>query len=174
MTRRRAYLAGLIAGGVCWTTVMLGLAIYHVHGGRFYWTEDVSLRPSGLYRCQPWSGELEPGMLVSFRPPAAQEALVYEVLGRQKLPALWMKQVVGRVGQTVCLQENTVTVEETVVATRPLVQKYPHRDGCWTLQAHEVFVLGNHPRSWDSRYFGPIERATVQGQCQAVWTWEAK
>lgn len=33
----------------------------------------------------------------------------------------------------------------------------------------EVWVQGTHPRSWDSRHFGPIPRERITGTCAAVW-----
>jgi type IV secretory pathway protease TraF len=35
--------------------------------------------------------------------------------------------------------------------------------GCRTLKLDEIFVLGQHRDSFDSRYFGPINRAQVLG-----------
>jgi conjugative transfer signal peptidase TraF len=30
----------------------------------------------------------------------------------------------------------------------------------------------HHPRSWDSRYFGPVAVETIQSGVTSVWTWE--
>lgn len=159
------YLVGAFVG----MSLLLGAAILVYTGGQLYWNVGTSL-PSGLYGCWPLDRTLEPGQLVLLRPSVVQQALVVQVLGA-KVPALWLKHVVGRIGQTVCLDDNTVLVEDTVVATRPLLAEYAlgRIEGCWTVGADTIFVLGTHARSWDSRYFGPIARAQIQGICQGLW-----
>jgi type IV secretory pathway protease TraF len=32
-----------------------------------------------------------------------------------------------------------------------------------------VWVEGSHPRSWDSRHFGPVDARQITGTCAAVW-----
>jgi len=39
------------------------------------------------------------------------------------------------------------------------------------LRTDELFVLGDTPGSFDSRYFGPIRRAQVEGVYRETLTW---
>jgi type IV secretory pathway protease TraF len=85
-----------------------------------------------------------------------------------------MKQLVGQEGQTICLTGDAVTLQGDVIAHRPLRERSPLLgiEGCWTLEAQQIFVLGTHPYSYDSRYTGPWDRAAVRGVCHGIWTWE--
>lgn len=174
----RKYLA---LGGLGVLTILLGgLAVMTVYawrtGADLYLNVGVSLAP-GWYLCLPVpeEGLLPLGAIVEVVPPAfAVEAVAAyfsgDVLGH------WLKQVALGPTETVCLAGEEVRVGEEVIAQRPLLQRYalPAVEGCWTLGDDEVFVLGTHPRSWDSRYVGPLPRAAVKGLCEALWTWEGK
>lgn len=43
--------------------------------------------------------------------------------------------------------------------------------GCHTLLPTEVFLLGDHPSSFDSRYFGPVLKRDLTGTYQEVISW---
>jgi conjugative transfer signal peptidase TraF len=45
----------------------------------------------------------------------------------------------------------------------------PVWQGCRILQAGEVFVLADHPASFDSRYFGPLDTASIAGRAILLW-----
>ncbi len=45
--------------------------------------------------------------------------------------------------------------------------------GCRELRGDELFVLGTHPASFDSRYFGPIVRPDVIVVASPLWIWRA-
>ena len=40
------------------------------------------------------------------------------------------------------------------------------------LQPAELWLMGDDPRSWDSRYFGPVQVDAVVAVVEPVWTWE--
>jgi type IV secretory pathway protease TraF len=40
------------------------------------------------------------------------------------------------------------------------------------LAADQVFVVGAHPRSWDSRVFGPISLSCLRGRLTPILTWK--
>jgi len=85
-----------------------------------------------------------------------------------------MKTVRGVPGQTVCLDDDTVTIDGVLVGHRPLLVDYslPDRTGCTTLQPREYFLMGTHPRSFDSRYVGALDRGVMTRWCAPLWTWE--
>jgi type IV secretory pathway protease TraF len=47
-------------------------------------------------------------------------------------------------------------------------RKLPVWKGCRTLKSDDVFVLGMHRDSFDSRYFGPVNRTSVLGTAVRV------
>jgi type IV secretory pathway protease TraF len=46
----------------------------------------------------------------------------------------------------------------------------PFWQGCRVLQTGEVFVLADHPGSFDSRYFGPLDTASIAGRAVLLWS----
>lgn len=79
-----------------------------------------------------------------------------------------VKIAAARAGDAVCRMGSrvwiagyrAVWVRRTDAAGRPL----PTWHECRVLKANEVFVLGSRADSFDSRYFGPIDRRLVIGR----------
>ena len=134
-----------------------------------------SVRP-GLYLCHPVPAEglLPLGALVEVDPPSSVRAFVASYMATEAQQLFWLKHVAVEPGDTVCLAGERVYVAGELFARRPLYQRYPLPavDGCWTLSAQEVFVVGTDPQSFDARYTGPWPRSAVMGICQALWLWE--
>ena len=74
-----------------------------------------------------------------------------------------------------CFEDAGLLVNGQGVAARPLLARYgfAKRTGCLTLGADDLLLLGTHPDSYDSRYYGPVPRANVAATCTPLWTWEA-
>ena len=45
--------------------------------------------------------------------------------------------------------------------------------GCHTIPAGELLLVGTHPRSFDSRYIGVVDGQLLQFRVHPLWTWEA-
>ena len=85
-----------------------------------------------------------------------------------------IKRVAGLSGDLVCRYNSVVTINQrTLVAARSDRQgtPLPAWYGCRTLSTNEVFILGDHPSSFDSRYFGSISKVELAGIYRAVVTW---
>ena len=87
-----------------------------------------------------------------------------------------LKRIAAQKGDEVCSTGKGVFIDGFLVAQslrddstgRPL----PHWNACRMLKAQEVFLLSSYsPFSFDSRYFGPVERASVMGRAVPLWTW---
>jgi conjugative transfer signal peptidase TraF len=101
-----------------------------------------------------------------------------EILSHQRgylpknIPAL--KRIRAVSGDTVCRFKRRVFINGTVVAVAQLNDfrglKLPDWQGCKTLKPDEVFLLTDHPKSFDGRYFGPIKREFILGIAVPVWT----
>jgi type IV secretory pathway protease TraF len=158
---------------------VLGItAVVHtVTGRRFYTNIGVSLVP-GWYACTPFdpAKPIPRGTLVQLDPsPDIRHAA--QRLGAEHVETpFWMKALMAQEGDAVCLQGDTVTLQGAGIAHRPLLQHYPFLalEGCWTLGRDDIFVLGTHPKSYDSRYTGPWYRSMIHGTCEAIWTREAQ
>jgi type IV secretory pathway protease TraF len=85
--------------------------------------------------------------------------------GYLPLNRLLLKIVAASTGDVICRlgagvwtgRHSGVWALRTDALGRPL----PNWRGCRRLRANELFVLGTHSGSFDSRYFGPINRQAV-------------
>ncbi len=81
-----------------------------------------------------------------------------------------LKPVAALFGDKVCRVECRITINDNVVATaRPMDGKrrsLPQWHGCIVLGPDEIFVLGLHPASFDSRYFGAISAPQILGRAE--------
>lgn len=127
------------------------------------WNKSPSV-PIGLY-------------LVLARPPHVGDYIVIRLSGTMQALAEQrnyigpntplLKRVAASEGNRVCRRGQAVLISGQHVvfalgfdrAGKPL----PVWQGCHRLQDDQVFVLGTHPESFDSRYFGPINRDQIAG-----------
>jgi type IV secretory pathway protease TraF len=89
------------------------------------------------------------------------------------VPAL--KRIVAAAGDGVCEKAGIVTINGRVIA-RPKPSDHAGRrlvawHGCETLSAAHIFVLNENDSSFDSRYFGPVDRRSLIGAVFPIWTW---
>ena len=135
-----------------------------------YVNESPSL-PKGLYlrRLDP---SLRRGVVVVVaQPPAVRGYLAgLRMPGDVRL----IKRVVAVGGDPVCARDGALawpggTARALSVDRRgaPL----PAWRGCRRLAADELFLLGDTPTSFDSRYFGPVRAAEVKGVYREMLTW---
>jgi conjugative transfer signal peptidase TraF len=74
--------------------------------------------------------------------------------------------LVCRIGRYVFIDGNMVARAKFLDTNHRLL---PVWNGCRTLKSDEIFVLGLHRDSFDSRYFGPITRDQVVGSAVPVF-----
>ena len=127
--------------------------------------------PRGLYLRAP--GETpRRGAVVALPQPAATRAY----LGDLGLPGdlLLIKRVAAVGGDTVCRQGDRVAAATRTVAVRSRDRRgtpLPAWTGCRRLESEELFLLGDTPGSFDSRYFGPVRVSDVDGVFREILTW---
>lgn len=88
-----------------------------------------------------------------------------------------LKYIAGYEGHEYCLDfENTLWVNGFPIAQKKNIVKYPEKlltqTLCQTLKKDEILVLGDHPDSYDSRYFGPIKKQQVIAQVELALEWK--
>ena len=129
--------------------------------------------PLGLYRV---TAEARPKLtdLVVVRPP---HDLVWFLADGGYLPrgVPLLKRVAALGGQRICRTGVTVSVDGVPLGDalardhrgRPL----PNWQGCVVLTGDQVFLFNSdRPDSLDGRYFGPLDRSTIVGRAQPIWT----
>ncbi len=115
------------------------------------------------------------GDYVFVRLPERAQKLVQE---RRYLPPNipLIKRVVGVAGDKICRRGQEILINGVTVAVAQksdsLGRELPKWQGCHILTKDAVFLLQDHPLSFDSRYFGPIDRRLIIGRAtrlRAPW-----
>lgn len=79
-----------------------------------------------------------------------------------------LKRVVGLDGDRICRVADEISVNGSVVATAKKRdgqgREMPDWRGCHILTKQTVFLLQDHPQSFDGRYFGPVDRRLIIGR----------
>lgn len=84
----------------------------------------------------------------------------------------FLKRIAAVEGDTVCAEGSDIRINEVRVTQRadtdPAGDPLPSWNGCVRLQVGEVFLLGDHPGSFDGRYWGVSKEADVTGPWRQV------
>ena len=123
--------------------------------------------PIGLYSIvhrRPEVGELA---LVRLPEHLAEFADRHGYLPRS---ALLLKPIAASAVDRVCRFGADVFVQSHLVARAVTEgEPLPPWRGCRTLRGSELFLLAEHPASFDSRYFGPVHAKHVIGTAIPLW-----
>jgi conjugative transfer signal peptidase TraF len=123
--------------------------------GSFVWNFTPSI-PVGLYRIE--AGPWRRGDLVAVD-PSGELLGVLKQAGVLKSDRLLLKRVAGVRGDTVCREGDGIYLNGELVVSASAVDAaggaLPEWSACRTLTDKQVFLLGDDPRSFDGRYFGP-------------------
>ena len=124
----------------------------------------------GLYRVDQAMHRV--GDLVALRLPPAIAALAAR---RGYLPrsAYLLKPIVAIEGDRVCRLGAYISIRRRLVTfacpADSIGRAMPSWHGCRTLKTGQVFVLADHPASFDSRYFGPLDANSIVGRAVLLW-----
>lgn len=135
---------------------------------RLVWNTTASA-PAGLYSIE--QGTWRVGDRVAVRPSTS---LAGDLDRRGVLPLgkLLIKRVVAGRGDTVCRDEERVTVNGSLVATAKITSRtgepLPSWSGCRRLGVSEILLLGDTADSYDGRYFGVTLAEAVVGRVAMV------
>jgi len=125
--------------------------------------------PMGLYIIS--GGALETGAWAVVSGKAASATWIAK---RRYLRSGWpiIKRVAAVSGDEICRDGETVSINNIPVAkalnTDGDARELPRWQGCFTLGADEVFLLNDHPRSLDGRYFGATKRHEIIGVAHQI------
>lgn len=126
--------------------------------------------PVGIWRIEPLQAPIVRGDIVLF-------CLGATAAGCPAGAAQLLKPVLGIGGDLVEIGEEGISINgQRIVRSRrqgdgPLPFMAP---GVYRLAADELWVMAtHHPRSYDSRCFGPITHQAVRGKARPIWVWWA-
>ena len=157
--------------------VLAGLLFFQVLGSytrkHFYKNLSVS-EPIGLYRLQPFTGELQRGELVLMSTPKEFEKYVY---GREWLPRGWplLKHVGALAGDSFCISGPNFSIEGKeigrVFSTDSKGLPLPKLSGCVRVPVGSFLPIATHdPLSFDGRYMGPVSLSHVLAKAKPLLT----
>lgn len=158
-----------------WTVIpVAGLAVMAASANRApalaLVNESPSL-PEGLYVRQADAPIAHGSVVAIAQPPSIRPYLAS--LGMPAEVKL-IKRVAAVGGDRVCAEEGGVRTGSRV---SPVLEHdrrgvaLPVWHGCRTLGPDELFLLGDTPGSFDSRYFGPVRLSEVDGVYKETLTW---
>lgn len=127
--------------------------------------------PRGVYLKRP-DAEPEQDAVVAIPQPASARA--YLAALRMPPDVLLIKRVAAVGGDRVCRQEDRLVTPRRTVVVHERDRRgvgLPVWRGCRRLGPQELFLLGDTPSSFDSRYFGPVRLSQVTGVYREVLTW---
>ena len=161
--------ARLWAGAAILMSAALSAVMVFPPQAHWLWNRTDSA-PQGLYR-------------VSAKPPQNGD---WAVVSADATSAIWIaehgflgadwptiKRVRGLPGDKICRNDARITINGTHVADALDVDSrgrdLPQWRGCLIVKFEEVFLLNDHPRSLDGRYFGATSRRDLAGTAHLVW-----
>jgi type IV secretory pathway protease TraF len=154
--------------GLAWGLAVASVLMLTLAGAglppRLIWTTSASA-PAGLYWIdyEGWTR----GDRVAVRPG---ERLAADLEARGVLPRdrLLIKRIIASSGDTVCRNETVISVNGAVLARAREQDSHgrllPKWEGCISLTAGEVFLMGDGPGSYDGRYFGVSPSVEIVGR----------
>jgi conjugative transfer signal peptidase TraF len=134
------------------------------------WNASASA-PRGLYAVTP--GALpRPGDIAVARLRDAARRIAAQ---RHYLPvtAVLVKRVAAGAGDRVCAQGQSIRINGRAAARRhsrdSTGRPLPTWTGCVRLREGDLFLLSDHPASFDGRYFGITQEHDVIGRAELIW-----
>lgn len=162
--RLRRRIAGTAIGIAC-----LGATIALPPRPLLVWNASASA-PVGLYRVG--GTDLAPGDMVIARLPDGARNLAAR---RHYLPANvpLVKRIAAAPGDRVCAVGREILINGRRIAERRATdmrgRPMPWWRGCATLRSGALFLLMDHPNSFDGRYFGPTSAHDIIGRAHPLW-----
>lgn len=135
---------------------------------RLVWNATPSA-PQGLYFIADKTPETSDYVLIE--PSLATKTLIAE---RHYLPPdiPMIKRVTALPGAEICRVNAQILINGVHVADALEVdsssRKMPHWSGCFTLQGSDFFLLNDHERSLDGRYFGATKKSQIIGVARPI------
>lgn len=146
------------------------MACQHAVAPKFYLNASPSA-PRGVYILSSETRYERGDLVVAALPPAAASLAARRGYLASGIPVL--KRVSGLKGDSVCRDGLLIHVNGRISATAKVAdargRSLPLWNGCLRLGEDDVFLLGDHPDSFDGRYFGLLKRTQIIGKAARIW-----
>lgn len=166
--RRAILLAGAVGLASLGASAALDFAVNPAP--RLVWNASASA-PIGFWRIDPGARLHDDDMVLVHTPGSVRQLAAKRHYLPANVPLL--KRVVARDGSKVCALGPAIFIDGRLVAMRKKVDRQgrplPSWHGCERLRQGRLFLLMDHPDSFDGRYFGPVDEASVIGKATPLW-----
>lgn len=170
--RRRLRLLPIAVGATA--VGAIGLAAFADPAPHIVWNGSESVA-RGLYRIVPCP--CNTGDLILVRPPLWAALLASR---RGYLPADLpiLKRVAAAASDEICRRDAVLSINGTPAAIARSTDQHgrpmPVWRGCHALSEDEVFLLNEHPASFDGRYLGVTKHSQILGRAVPIWTYVSR
>lgn len=150
---------------------LAGLALLSDRSPAWALVNESASLPRGLYVRIP-NGAPELGAIVAAAPPIQARAYLASLGAPDDQRVL--KRVAAAAGDVVCRRDDRLDTPLRAVGVPRLDRRgarLPSWRECRRLDQGELFLLGDTPSSFDSRYFGPVDRSRILGVYRRAATW---
>lgn len=134
------------------------------------WNGSDSVR-RGLYAVWSSSNAVAGQLVLARLPDKVRRFAVKAGFLPEATPILKYVAAVG--GDVVCRDGDVIRINGQNVAIALKVNRFgvslPIWSGCYKVNSDDVFLLGTHGFSFDSRYFGLIRRRGIIGRAYLIW-----
>lgn len=165
----KSRIIGAIAGAVC---VFALLDIFRPATPYVFYNKSESA-PVGWYRLSPKERPKRDAIVAAFAPDKARNMAATRDYLPSHVPLI--KTVWATAGDRVCSSGGVIQAPNRpdihARAQNGLGRIMPGWRGCITLSEHQYFLVSTHVQnSWDSRYFGPVEKDNILGVVEYLGT----
>lgn len=132
--------------------------------------------PVGVWKVNHYDRSVRVGEYVEVCPPNVKivtDFIIAGILARGQCPSgsiPLLKIVAATKGDHVLITDNIIKINEQVVG--PILPAMPHQKGQFTVADNEVWLINTDNRSFDSRYYGPVNTANIIGIATPIFTRE--
>ena len=159
-----------------WAIVATGVSFMIFYASVFSLPEKLiwnrtNSAPIGLYWLSDGPLTLDGWAVVSADSADADWAEQRGYIGRD-----WpfIKRVRGLPGDRVCREDETILINDVIVAEALEADSFgrelPVWTNCFALEDDEVFLLNDHTNSLDGRYFGATRLSDIAGTAILLWS----
>ena len=155
---------------LCALSCLVSFSVHHIFGIIINYTASL---PKGLYRLHPLPPDIERNMLIALAVPEHVQSMVY---GRGWLlkGSLLLKPVAAVAGDRFRITDEGLSINKRYVGP---VYSYdtqglplPVLRTSYILKEGQVFLASPYPRSFDSRYFGPVDKKDIIAEVTPLFT----
>jgi conjugal transfer pilin signal peptidase TrbI len=120
-----------------------------------------------VFLIDKWDREVINGQLIAFEMNVETDLFA--------IGSVWVKKVAGSYGDTVRVDHESVTVGKdkynlhTSYVFTKLGRDPETLQTTWNLADDQIFMIGDTLTSFDSRFWGPINKADVRGRAYAIF-----